>query len=681
VTPRNIIFLVVLISAIVTFGFNVRRLISYLSLGKHDQRTDHPWTRFKKVLVVALGQSKLLREPVAGLMHLFIFWGFLVLLAAILESVGEGIIPGFSFAFLGPLYGPLLLLEEFFGLLVVVSVLFAFYRRYVLRPKRLEVDRHSKIDATIILLLILFVMLSMFGQNAARVGLNGGAATEYRFVSSVFSSTFKGVPSGQAETWYSLFWWLHIIFVLGFLNYLPYSKHLHVLSSIPNVYLAKLEPRGKLKTLNLQDETLTKFGASDVEDFTWKQLLDSYSCTECGRCTGACPANLTGKVLSPRKIVVDMRRRLMEKAPFALAGAQIESIGEAKDDGKHPLKKQLVHEYITEDELWACTSCMACVQECPVQIEHVDAIVDMRRFLVLDESRFPRELQVTFQNLERNFAPWGFSHSTRADWAEGLNIPRLSEKREAEFLFWVGCAGAYDARYKKVTQSFAKLMQMAGVDFAILGTEEKCNGDPARRAGNEYLAQTLMTDNIGTLNGYGVKKIVTTCPHCFNILKNEYPQLGGTYEVFHHSEFLMNLVQAGKIRLTHEQQARITFHDPCYLGRYNRMYDEPRWTLGALPGVELAEMGRSRDRSFCCGAGGGRMFMEERIGKRVNFERTEEALKLSPNVIGTACPFCMTMLTDGVKEKDSSGLVQVRDIAELVLDAVQTESPHANSET
>jgi Fe-S oxidoreductase len=262
-----------------------------------------------------------------------------------------------------------------------------------------------------------------------------------------------------------------------------------------------------------------------------------------------------------------------------------------------------------------------------------------------------------------------------------LNIPRLSEKREAEFLFWVGCAGAYDARYKKVTQSFAKLMQMAGVDFAILGTEEKCNGDPARRAGNEYLAQTLMTDNIGTLNGYGVKKIVTTCPHCFNILKNEYPQLGGTYEVFHHSEFLMNLVQAGKIRLTHEQQARITFHDPCYLGRYNRMYDEPRWTLGALPGVELAEMGRSRDRSFCCGAGGGRMFMEERIGKRVNFERTEEALKLSPNVIGTACPFCMTMLTDGVKEKDSSGLVQVRDIAELVLDAVQTESPHANSET
>jgi Fe-S oxidoreductase len=678
VTSRNIIFLIVLISAIVAFGFNVRRLISYLSLGKHEQRTDRPWARFKNVLVVALGQSKLLREPIAGLMHFFIFWGFLLLIAAILESIGEGIIPGFSFAFLGPLYGPLLFLEESFGLLVVVSVLFALYRRYVLRPKRLEVDCHSKTDATVILLLILFVMLSMFGQNAARVGLNGGATNEYRFVSSMFSSTFKGAPSGQVETWYSLFWWLHIIFVLGFLNYLPYSKHLHVLSSIPNVYLAKLEPRGKLKTLNLQDETLAKFGASDVEDFTWKQLLDSYSCTECGRCTAACPANLTGKVLSPRKIVVDMRRRLMEKAPFVLASLQPETIGESKGDGKHSLQKQLVDDYITEDELWACTSCMACVQECPVQIEHVDAIVDMRRHLVLDESRFPKELQVTFQNLERNFTPWGFSHSTRADWAEGLNIPRLSEKRDAEFLFWVGCAGAYDARYKKVTQSFAKLMQMVGIDFAILGTEEKCNGDPARRAGNEYLAQTLMTENIGTLNGYGVKKIVTTCPHCFNILKNEYPSLGGTYEVFHHSEFLMNLVRTGKIRMTHEQQARITFHDPCYLGRYNRLYDEPRWTLKALPGIEMLEMDRSRDRSFCCGAGGGRMFMEERTGKRVNIERTEEALKLNPNIIGTACPFCMTMLTDGVKEMDSSGSVQVRDMAELVLDAVETQTPHNN---
>lgn len=666
--------MVVLIIAILGFAFNVCRLVGYLRLGKPERRTDRGWRRLRNVLVVALGQSKLLREPIAGLMHFLIFWGFVVLLAAVLESICEGIVSGFSFAFIGILYGPLVLLEDLFGLLVVVSVLFALYRRYILRPKRLEGDHVSTVDATVILLLILFIMLTMFGQNAGRISLNEGAASEYRIISSALTSTFSGVPSNRIEIWSSVFWWLHVLLVLGFLNYLPYSKHLHILSSIPNVYFAKLEPRGRLKALNLQDETLTKFGASDVEDFTWKQLLDGYSCTECGRCTAACPANFTGKVLSPRKIVVDMRLRLMEKAPFALAGVQSETIGESKGDGKHPLQRQLVDEYITEDELWACTSCLACVQECPVQIEHVDAIVDMRRYLVLNESRFPKELQATFQNLERNFTPWGFSHSTRADWAEGLNIPRLSEKRDAEILFWVGCAGAYDARYKKVTQAFAKLMQIARIDFAILGTEEKCNGDPARRAGNEYLAQMLMTENIGTLNNYGVKKIVTTCPHCFNILKNEYPEFGGNYKVMHHSEFLQNLVRSGKIKPTRKQQTRITFHDPCYLGRYNQAYDEPREALRAISGTEIVEMRCSRDKSFCCGAGGARMFMEERTGKRVNIERTEEALSLNPSIIGTACPFCMTMLTDGVKEKDASGSVQVKDIAELVLEAIEIQT-------
>lgn len=668
---QNIVFLLVLLTSLGAFAYNARRLISYLRIGKPDQRTGQAWMRLKNVLFIAFGQTKLLREPLAGIMHFLIFWGFVVLLVAVLESIMEGIVPGFSFSFLGGLYSPLVFLMDLFGLLVVASALLALYRRYISRPKRLEVDRHSKIDATVVLLLILFIMITMFGQNAARIGMSDGATIGPRFISSVVASVFVGSPPERVETWYVLFLWLHVGLVLVFLNYLPYSKHLHVLSSIPNVWLAKLEPRGALKPLNLQDETITKFGASDVEDFTWKQLLDGYSCTECGRCTASCPANITGKALSPRKIIVDLRHRLMEKGPFMVAGVTLESLGEVKGDSKHPLQKQLVDDYITEDELWACTSCLACVQECPVQIEHVDAIIDMRRYLVLNESRFPKELQPTFQNLERNYAPWAFSHSSRADWAEGLAIPRLSDRRESEILFWVGCAGAYDARYKKVSRSFAMLMHEAGIKFAILGTEEKCTGDPARRAGHEYLAQTLITENVATLNGYGVKQIVTTCPHCFNILKNEYPAFGGNYNVVHHTELIADLIESGKIKLTETIRLKLAYHDPCYLGRYNQGYGPPRKVLKAIPGSTLAEMPRSRDRGFCCGAGGARMFMEERLGKRVNIERTEEALALNPNVIGTACPFCMTMLTDGVKEKETSDRVQVKDIAELVLEAIK----------
>jgi len=484
-----------------------------------------------------------------------------------------------------------------------------------------------------------------------------------RVISSALSGLFSSLPMDQRESWFNIFWWVHILLVLGFLNYLPFSKHLHIISSIPNVYLAKLSSRGSIRALNLQDETLTKFGASDIEDLSWKQLLDGYTCTECGRCTAACPAAITGKPLSPKKIIVDIRRRLLEKAAAGIKSeAQV-------DTGK----QLLLGGFITEDEVWACTTCMACLVECPVQIEHLDSIIDMRRYLVLSESNFPKELQPTFQNLERNFTPWGFSHSSRADWAQDLKIPLMSEKPDAKVLFWVGCAGAYDERYKKVSRSFARLMQIAGVDFAILGTEEKCTGDPARRAGNEYLAQMLMAENIATFNKYGVKKIVTACPHCFNILKNEYPQLSGChYNVFHHSEFLLGLVESGKIKLTKEGRSKIVYHDSCYLGRYNQIYEGPRRSIKLVPGSALLpDMKRSADKGFCCGAGGARMFMEEKTGKRVNIERTEEALSLNPDVIGTACPFCMTMLTDGIKERDGSGRVQVKDIAELILEAAE----------
>ena len=480
-----------------------------------------------------------------------------------------------------------------------------------------------------------------------------------RFVSTLLSHGLSGLDHAVLKALYSASFWSHILVVLFFLNYLPSSKHLHVLASIPNVYLSNLGPRGAIKPINLADETLTKFGAMDVVDLTWKQLLDGYTCTECGRCTSVCPANNTGKKLNPKKIITDVRARTFELAPALLASPDA-----------IPDEHRLLDNFVSDEELWACTTCMACMQECPVAIEHLDTIIDLRKGLVLDESRFPDELKVTFSNLERNFTPWGFGHASRADWANGLDVPLLADKGKAEYLFWVGCAGSYDARYQSVSKAFVTLLKKAGVDFAILGTEEKCNGDPARRMGNEYLAQSLVTENIATLGRYGVKKILVTCPHCLQSLGKEYAQFGGRYEVIHHSVFLQSLVQEGKLKLRADSHAKVTFHDPCYLGRYHDEYDAPRELITGATGSHPVEMERSKSRSFCCGAGGGRMWMEEREGTRVNVERTEQALSVHPDVIGTGCPFCMTMLTDGVKERDASEKVKVKDIAELVLEAL-----------
>jgi len=718
---KIIIFAIVLLAAFWGIIINSKRLIDFLRLGKWTNRFDHPNERMKRVLGIAIGQTKIFRDPVAGPIHAFIFWGFMVLLFAVIESIGEGLTGGhFSLSFLGPVYSIITASQDLFILLVVVAVLAALWRRYITHVKRLEGDRHERIDATAILLLILIIVCSYTLDNVARLTMHGPNPYEFHWLAALFSP-MPGLAATHSLIYESA-WWVHIVAVLGFMNYLPYSKHLHVMTSLPNVYFSDLKRKNYLKPIHFEDETVTKYGASDIEDLTWKQLLDGDTCTHCGRCTSVCPANVTGKILDPRLIIIATHARMLDKAPYLTAQSsygfdswngeitksKVRATGDVVQDElvtpeepgishvegrllfENPKltreqveAKKFVGDYIPEEMLWQCTTCQACMTECPVTIEHVDEIIDLRRNLVMMESSFPPELQSAFGNMENNFSPWAFSPSERGEWAHGMDIKTMAEapitkdenedaiRNSSPILFWVGCAGSYDQRAKKITRAFAELMQLAEIDFRILGNEEKCTGDPARRMGNEYLAQMLIKENVETLNRYNVTKVVTTCPHCFNAIKNEWKDFNGHYEVQHHTEFIKELLDSGRIKPTKELLERATYHDSCYLGRSNDIYDAPRSALESIPGLNIVEMDRSRSKGFCCGAGGGQMWMEEKKGKRINIERTEEALATGSAVVASACPYCMTMLTDGVKAKGQSENVQVRDIAEIVLDAVK----------
>lgn len=682
----SIAFILILLATIVLFYKNVSVIVRNINLGKDLEINDDKPERWKRMFRVAIGQSKMVKRPVSGILHIMVYAGFILVNIEMLEIMIDGVAGTHRvFGFL-PFYNVLISFFEFFGLSVIVACVIFLFRRNVIRVKRFhnpEMTRWPLTDANIILVTEILLMSALFFMNASdRIlqlrGVEHYSDTGHILLSGFLIPLLTNLPDSSLIFIEKAGWWFHIVGVFAFLNYIPYSKHFHVFLSFPNVYYAKLKPptyisnmdtitnevkvaMGVLSEEAVADVDIERFGAKDVKDLSWKSIMDSYTCTECGRCTAVCPANITGKTLSPRKIMMDTRDRI-EETGFQMVGMKTKA-----DEAQ-----TLLGSYITPEEIWACTTCNACTNECPVDIDQVSIIMELRRYTYLEEAGGSGTLNAAITNIENNGAPWQFSPEDRMLWAEGLDVPtmanQLAQGKTPQYLFWVGSAGAFDDRYKKVTREFIKILNHLKIDYAVLGTEESDSGDIARRAGNEMVFQMQAMMNIEVMNGYEVKKIITCDPHDFNTLKNEYPDLDGNYEVFHHSQFLQQLITEGKLNLNGDQlkDKKITFHDPCYLGRGNKEYEAPRSVLEAIPAHKI-EMKRSRQFALCCGAGGGQMFKEaEKGNKEVFIERSEEAIGTGCDIIATACPFCMTMMTDGIKYQNKEEEVKNYDIAELV---------------
>jgi Fe-S oxidoreductase len=681
-----------------TMYFKIQLL---LALGPLDfsGRINNIGERLKNLVVIAVGQKRLVgrkREWLAGIMHAFIFWGFCVLLIRSISLYGEGFVKGFQLPIFGHdgLTGYLYIaLKDVMEGMVLLMALYAIFRRAVLKPSRM----HNTWEAYFVLCMIVVLMISDLFVDGARYNLitlynnpghlhffnNPQYGSEFIWtpISVGAASLIKGL-SVEATGWIlTIMFWTHITTQLVFLNFLPIGKHFHVITALPNVFLKSLGyPHEKAEVLDLEDEAAWEnetLGLNHIHQLNWKQGLDLYTCTECGRCKDVCPAYLTDKPLSLNEFNDDLKAELFGNSANVIKRAKLAaSIKEDTDAeeieaikaqmAEFNSDKALVGDIISEDTLWACTTCRACEQVCPVTIEHVPRILALRQGQTLMAEAYPKELNVALKGLERNGNPWGIGYDKRADWAEGLDVKKMADDSEVDYLLWIGCAGSFDDRTKKVSTSLVKILQKANISFAILGTEEKCTGDFARKVGNEMLYQMMAEENIETLNNYKVKKIIAACPHCLNTLKHDYPQMGGNYEVIHHTEFINQLVKSGKITLNKSFEGTLTYHDPCYLGRYNSIYDQPRTLLNSVAKEGLKELDQHGKESFCCGAGGGRMWMEETIGKRINNVRAEEIVDKKASTVAVSCPFCLTMIEDGMKELAQEENVKTQDIAELI---------------
>jgi len=665
------VFVFALATALFCYSFWVK--IKLMRTGQPDpvKRWDQIPRRFKFIFDEVVAHLKHFRDWYAGPMHFFIFYGFMFLFISICCFFWEGlgitpslwdkipILSFFSQFIRGETSFPFTegwawyhILMNIWFVAVLAAMAMAFYRRLIIRPERMELTK----EALLILTLITGVIITDVMLESSKIA--GGIILPGAFFSGLVAYLWQAVgvnTEHSGKIAYAVSWWLHAGILLGFLNYLPISKHMHILLSIPNIFMQSLEPKGSVPAIPGLEER-ESWGIHTIPEHSWKSLMDGLTCQECGRCQDKCPAWNTKKPLSPKKLHLDIKHLLVEEG-FMEPGKERQPI--------------ISDKWTKPEEIWACTTCRACMTECPVGNEHIPKIMEYRRYLTLMEGALTPEAQTTLQNFEKNSNPWGIGFDQRGAWAEGLGIPTYAEGAQAEYCWFVGCAGAFDDRYKKVSLNLAGILKKAGVRFAILGVEEGCCGDSVRRLGNEYLFKVMAGQNIETFKRYGIKKIITACPHGFNTLKNEYRQFGYEFdEVWHHADFILKLVKEGKIKLSKPVDGKvITYHDSCYLGRHNDLYNAPREIIKAVPGTELKEMKRNYTRSFCCGAGGGMMWMEEH-GERINVNRVKEAIGTGASIIAVACPFCMTMLEDGLKDEGKEEAVKTMDLTEIVAKSI-----------